>query len=100
VTLTSFRNFKAEEAKAELQKLIDQFDNHNTSYKKSDYNESQLRIDFLNKFFIILGWDVSNEKGVAPSLREVITEDSIEIEGHKKAPDYSFQSKGKRVFFC
>lgn len=88
-------------AKTELKKLVDNFKEHIESYKASDYNEATLRIDYLNKFFKILGWDVDNNKNLPPSYREVITEDKVQIEGRAKAPDYSFRlENGKRLFFA
>ncbi|MCO5142571.1 MAG: N-6 DNA methylase [Oligoflexia bacterium] len=88
-------------AKTELKKLVDNFKEHIESYKAPDYNEATLRIDYLNKFFKILGWDVDNNKNLPPSYREVITEDKVQIEGRAKAPDYSFRlENGKRLFFA
>jgi len=79
--------------------LINLFDSNIETYKKSNYKEEQLKNDFLNSFFIALGWDVHNKKQVKPQLREVIFEDSIRIGGGIKAPDYCFTLSGKRMFF-
>lgn len=89
------------EAKKELKKLVDNFKEHIESYKDPNYNESTLRIDYLNKFFKLLGWDVTNEQNLPPSYREVVTEDRVHIEGRSKAPDYAFRlTNGKRLFFA
>ena len=58
-----------------------------------------MRIEFLDPLLAEFGWDVSNSAGVAAPLREVISEDSIEIEGSQKAPDYGFRIGQKRVLF-
>ena len=88
------------EAKKEIQSLVEKFEEHYDSYKASSYNEATLRIDFLNKFFHALGWDIENEASLPPSLREVVTEDSVKVEGRSKSPDYSFKINGrKRAFF-
>ena len=47
-----------------IQNLIKCFENQIDTYKQSDYNEIQTRSDFIIPFFIALGWDVNNEKGV------------------------------------
>lgn len=89
-------------AKKELEKLVTQFRDHLESYKSSDYNEENLRTEFLNGFFgkAILGWDIENSDKLPPSYREVRTEESIQIEGRSKSPDYSFRINGtQRVFF-
>ncbi len=89
-----------DEAKDKIQQLVIQFRDHIGEYKKASYNEASLRIDFLNKFFKILGWDVENNEGLTPSFREVITEDRVTVEGRTKSPDYSFRLKnGTRQFF-
>ncbi len=41
--------------------------------------------------FEALGWDVRNQAMTAPQYREVIPEDSLDVEGHHKAPDYTFR---------
>jgi len=66
---------------------------------KSIYNEEQMKTEFINKFFIALGWDVHNDNGAAPDYKEVIFEDSIKVAGGTKAPDYCFRVGGRRIFF-
>ncbi|OFX36031.1 MAG: hypothetical protein A2X08_08230 [Bacteroidetes bacterium GWA2_32_17] len=89
-----------EQAKIEIEKLVQRFDFHINEYKNSDYNETQTRRDFIDPFFKTLGWDIDNEQDYAESYREVIHEDKIKIAGATKAPDYSFRiGGGKRLFF-
>jgi len=38
-----------------------------------------------------LGWDVHNKARTAPQYQEVIPEDSLDVEGQQKAPDYTFR---------
>ncbi|MCL2139019.1 MAG: hypothetical protein FWH41_05760 [Treponema sp.] len=45
-----------------LQLLIDNFKAHKSTYLSQSYNETQLRLDFLNKFIELLEWDVYNKK--------------------------------------
>ena len=82
-----------------IHRLVDQFRRNYSTYKSDNYNEAQLRQEFLNPFFEALGWDVANKKGWALQYREVIHEDRVEIDGSKKAPDYAFRVGGVRKFF-
>lgn len=83
-----------------IQELVTRFSEQLTAYKKSDYNETQTRRDFIDPFFKALGWDIDNEQGFAESYREVIHEDRVKIGTATKAPDYSFRlSGGQRLFF-
>jgi len=89
-----------DEAKKKIASLVERFDEQKEFYKRSDYNETLTRRDFIDPFFKALGWDIDNEQGYAESYREVIHEDKIKIGGATKAPDYSFRlSGGKRLFF-
>jgi len=89
-----------EEAYKKISELVERFGDQIESYKKTDYNETQTRRDFIDPFFKALGWDIDNEEGYAESYREVIHEDKIKVSGATKAPDYSFRLVGgKRLFF-
>lgn len=89
-----------EQAKKEIEKLVQRFEFHIVEYKNSDYNETQTRRDFIDPFFKALGWDIDNEQDYAEAYREVIHEDKIKVAGATKAPDYSFRiGGGKRLFF-
>lgn len=83
-----------------VKELVNRFNEQFTSYKKSIYNETQTRRDFIDPFFKALGWDIDNEQGFAESYREVIHEDRVKVGSATKAPDYSFRlSGGQRLFF-
>ena len=86
-------------APAEIIKLVERFTLHKESYKSGQYNETQLRREFLDKFFTALGWDVDNEQGYAEAYKDVIHEDAIKFRGTTKAPDYGFRIGGQRKFF-
>jgi predicted type IV restriction endonuclease len=83
-----------------LRELVERFETHKEAYHSGQYNEAQLREEFLNPFFQALGWDVYNRKGYAAAYKEVIHEDAIKIGGRTKAPDYCFRAGGgQRSFF-
>ncbi|MCK4398557.1 MAG: N-6 DNA methylase, partial [Methanophagales archaeon] len=78
---------------------VERFRRNLDVYKKSSYNEAQVRIEFINPFFEALGWDVSNRQGFAEQYKEVIYEDVIKVGRSTRAPDYSFRIGGQRKFF-
>jgi len=90
-----------QEALNRLKELVGRFHSHANEYLRSgsDYNETQLRRDFIDPFFELLGWDITNEKGLAQHLREVVVEYSFDDESFTKRPDYAFRVAGKRKFF-
>jgi len=92
--------FTKEEALKKISELTERFEDQVITYKKSDYNETLVRHDFINPFFKALGWDVDNSQGYFEAYREVILEERVKISGKSKAPDYSFRLPGgKKLFF-
>lgn len=80
-------------------KLCETFAEHRQHFRSGNYNEFQLRKQFLDPLFEALGWDMANSQGLAPQYRDVIHEDAIKIGPHVKAPDYAFTLHGQRKFF-
>ncbi len=83
-------------APGEIIELVERFDRNREAYRSLQYNEMQLRREFLDPFFAALGWDVDNRGGWAEAYKEVIHEDAIKIGGFTKAPDYCFRVGGNR----
>ena len=83
----------------EIIALTERFERNREAYTSGQYNETQLRREFLDPFFEALGWDVNNKKGYAEAYKDVIHEDAIKIGGYTKAPDYCFRIGGVRKFF-
>jgi hypothetical protein len=79
--------------------LVEVFDRDINHFKSHNYNETQLRREFLDPFFIALGWDVNNESGTFDAYKDVVHEDAIKVGSATKAPDYSFRVGGNRKFF-
>ena len=79
--------------------LVDRFERNIDAYKRGKYNETQVRREFIDPFFKVLGWDVDNEGGYAEAYKEVVHEDAIKVGFGTKAPDYSFRIGGTRKFF-
>src|SRR5438874_12761493 len=82
-----------------VKKFIERFTQQSGQVRSSEYNETQLRIDFVNPLFAALGWDMDNAQGFAEQYREVVHEDRVKVAGATKAPDYSFRIGGVRKFF-
>lgn len=87
----------------QIKMLVEQFDQNLSFYKSTAYNETEVRIEFLNPFFELLGWDVQNEKGLPVFSREVRHEASVFVEEDEelkgKKPDYLFQLGPKKCFY-
>jgi type I restriction-modification system DNA methylase subunit len=82
-----------------IRELVDRFKRQREAYRSPQYNETQLRREFLDPFFKTLGWDIDNEQGYAEAYKDVIHEDTIRVGESTKAPDYCFRIGGARKFF-
>jgi hypothetical protein len=82
-----------------LYELVERFERNKDAYRLGSYNETQVRVDFINPLFELLGWDVTNREGQPPAYQDVIHEDAIKVGGAHKAPDYGFRIGGQRKFF-
>jgi len=87
------------EAPSVIGDLVERFENDRDRYCSAEYNEAQLRQEFLNPFFEALGWDVGNRKGYSDAYKEVIHEAAIKVGGRTKAPDYCFRAGGGKASF-
>tara|TARA_R110000782_G_scaffold80846_1_gene159782 strand:+ start:10836 stop:13904 length:3069 start_codon:yes stop_codon:yes gene_type:complete len=90
-----------EEGFAQLKELVSTFEKGIKTFRDSKYNETQLRNDFVDSLLMSFGWDVDNEAGKNQFLRDVIQEESIEVEDEKskKNPDYTLRVQGLRKLF-
>jgi hypothetical protein len=55
-----------------LLRLVERFDRQRDAYAFSQYNEAQLREEFLNPFFEAMGWDIYNREGLSETCKPVI----------------------------
>ncbi len=86
-------------APKDILELVERFDRNIEAYRSGRYNETQIRIEFIDPLFDALGWDVHNKQGYAEAYKDVIHEDAIRVGGATKAPDYAFRIGGARKFF-
>ncbi len=72
--------------------LVEKFHRDKERFKHPEYNEAQLRQEFVNPFFAALGWDVGDSK-------QVLHEAALRSGGSVKHPDYSFLAGHRRAFY-
>ena len=75
---------------AEASTLADEFDKNKALFLSPDYNEQQARIDFIDKFLILLGWDVNHKVQKNPFQQEAKVERGVIAGPSKRRPDYTF----------
>lgn len=86
-------------APKEVIELVKRFRRNRKDYQSGKYNETQVRLEFIDPFFEALGWDINNKKGYAEAYKDVVHEDQVKVGGITKAPDYGFRIGGTRKFF-
>jgi adenine-specific DNA-methyltransferase len=79
-----------DEAFAQVKSLSERFRRDESEYLKPAYQEAEVRQDFLDKFFVALGWDVYHQHNSNPYEREVRIEKSVMVQGRGKRADYAF----------
>jgi type I restriction-modification system DNA methylase subunit len=84
-----------------IKELVKKYHSNREAYLKASYNETQLRTDFLDQLFELLGWDIKNLKGKSTNEREVLLEEGLKADAtaNTKKPDYTFRLFSKRKFF-
>ena len=80
-----------DQGKEEVAKLCQHFATNRQAFFAPGVKEAHIRQMLIDPFFEALGWDVRSAAMVAPQYREVIPEDSLDVEGQQKAPDYTFR---------
>ncbi|HEX42441.1 MAG TPA: restriction endonuclease subunit M [Phycisphaerales bacterium] len=86
-------------APASVIELVERFARNLDAYKRPDYKETRVRVEFVDPFFEALGWDVRNVQGYAEQYKDVVHEDAVKVGGVVRAPDYCFRVGGARKFF-
>jgi hypothetical protein len=78
-----------EEAFEKVSELAATFQANEARYLSPDYQEAEARKDFIDKFFIALGWDVNHDEQTNPYEQEVKVEPAVSAAGQRRA-DYAF----------
>ena len=79
-----------EQAYELIRQLVEDFKAQEAAYLSQQYQESQVRLDFIDKFFTALGWDVSHTRQKNPYEQEVKVENRVRVEGSQRFADYAF----------
>ena len=84
-----------------IQDLVKKYHSNRKNYLKANYNETQVRADFLDPLYELLGWDIKNTAGKPTNEREVLLEEALKanVSENSKKPDYTFRLFSERKFF-
>jgi len=74
---------------AAVQELVETFHANKSHYLSADYQEAEVRRDFIDKLFVAFGWDVHHDTQQNPYEQEVKVERSVSAGGQRRA-DYAF----------
>jgi SAM-dependent methyltransferase len=89
-----------DQGKEEVSKLCRYFATNRQAFLAPGVKEAHVRQSLIDPLFESLGWDVRNTSMVAPQYREVVPEDSLDVEGQQKAPDYVFRVGASPKFYA
>ena len=70
--------------------LVKTFQRNESRYKSAHYSEAEARKDFIDKFWIALGWDVNHDQQTNPYEQEVRVEPAVAAGGGHRRADYAF----------
>ena len=85
----------SQNSKLEIERLVTKFERDANRFRDANYNETQVRAEFIDPLFRALGWDVAN------SLQVVLEDRVIVDQGDQKRvkhPDYGFRT-GRDIRF-
>ena len=70
--------------------LVKTFQHNVSDYRSAKRSEAEARKDFIDKFWIALGWDVNHDQQTNPYEQEVKVEPGVTIGGSQRRADYAF----------
>ncbi len=79
-----------ERAYAQVQELAATFATGSKHYLSPSYQEQEARQDFIDKFWMALGWDVLHHDQTNPYAQEVKVERGVTMSEGRKRADYAF----------
>ncbi|WP_233799709.1 Eco57I restriction-modification methylase domain-containing protein [Paraburkholderia sp. HP33-1] len=63
----------------------------------SAYQETEVRVEYIDPLLELLGWDMANAQGLPNNLKDILREESQEGDGGR--PDYTFRIASSKKFF-
>src|SRR5229473_3644211 len=85
-----------DEAFARAKELVAVFKENEVFYTSAGYNEADARKDFIDKFWIALGWDIYREEETDPYKQRVKVERAVATSEYRKRADYAFYASNFR----
>ncbi len=82
-----------ESAYQKVSGLVREFEANESYYVSAKYQESEVRTDFIDKFWIALGWDVRHKFQTNPREQEVKVERNPDSSASNRKADYAFYLK-------
>lgn len=84
-----------------LEKLVSRFKTDESRFigSASTYQETEVRVEFIDPLFELLGWSMNNSAGQPSAIRDVLREESQQTETSTKKPDYTFRIATVRMFY-
>jgi len=84
-----------------IKELVAKYEAGREFYLTDRYNETEVRNEFLDPLFHLLGWDIMNASAKPTHEREVLVEEPLKFgdSEHAKKPDYTFRLFSERKFF-
>ncbi len=73
-----------------IKQLVEDFAANEPTFLEAKYSEAQARLDFIDKFWMALGWDVNHEREKNPYRQEVKVERGVAVSNRLKKADYAF----------
>src|SRR6266481_9155687 len=86
-----------DEAFKRVKELVSIFQQNEERYLSPGYSEAQARLDFVDKFWIALGWDVNHEQQTDPYKQEVKVERGVTTSEFRKRADYAFLASNPKI---
>jgi len=83
-------DYSLKEAHKKICKLINEFEENEGFHLSPQYQEIDVRNDYISPFYHFLGWDVLHKEQKNPYKQEVQVEKSVTIGNSKKKADYAF----------
>ncbi len=80
----------------EVQKLVSNFRENEEFYLSHSFSEADARKDFIDKFWIAVGWDVNHETQTNPYEQEVKVERAGVGSNRRQRADYAFLAPNYR----
>jgi len=81
-----------------IKTLVQGFAKHIKKLRAPEYKEHQVRLNYIDPFWTLLGWDVQNAAQLSPQDVEVVVEPSMDSLGddglRSRQPDYLFRAIG------